>query len=162
MRTILCLGQVPPEPPRPREDWQLFIAVLAIAIVMAFVSLLVLAVLILPRGMIVDHKSEPTVQLTGPQDLGGNQWEVKVAGVSEVKRLDNFMVLLLENGTVVDDINPLSEQHSTYLTFTDLDGAGSLTTGDFFTITCPHSSGYRLSIVWRDSASERGRVEWET
>jgi hypothetical protein len=105
---------------------------------------------------------EPVVQLGQADPSAGNLWRVQVAGVSEAERLYRFRVILLEDDTLRSEIDPLAEGTFGNLSFVDLDGGGTLSTGDFFSVTCGPMSEYRLTIIWRDSGNLVGEETWAT
>lgn len=166
MRPILTLMQVGVDPVDPTGSIRLFNLGMKILFVVAIVAVLITFVmfgyfLVIADGLIVNGYGEPNIQLSRPAYAG---WEyiVDVAGVSEVRDLANFRAILLEDMVSVDSIDPLRNHVSVRLEFTDLDGGGTLSIGDYFTITCNPGSMYSLHIIWKDSGNERGSVEWET
>ncbi len=168
IRTILCALQTYPYPgpwvPQKRDDktaLTIIVVVVAILIIVPLILSVVLYVMV--SGLIGGTDGlEPNIQLGAPTSSAGNQWRVDVAGVSSVEPLHQFKVILLENGTWVDEIDPLSDWLSPPLSFTDLVGGRSLTSGDFFTITCKPGSHYELVIIWKASSHKIGGEEWYT
>lgn len=153
------------QPPRPRKEDQteLIVAlVVVIVVVSVCVGLFAYVFLNLPEPH-NGFTAEPNIQCSAASASGPNEWTIVVAGVSEAKDYDNFRAILLRNGAVQGEgMNPLQETTVGNITFTDLDGGGRLSVGDFFTITTWSGGSYKLSIIWRDSGNERGSESWET
>jgi len=169
IRTILCALQTYPYPgpwvPQKRDDKTALTIIVVVVAILIIVPLILSAVLyIMVSGLIGEDigSREPNIQLGAPTASAGNQWSVDVAGVSEAESLYRFRALLMENGTLLDELNPLAEGTSPPLSFTDLDGGRSLTAGDFFTIICEPGSSYELVIIWRDTGNVKASVDWET
>jgi hypothetical protein len=150
--------------PQKRDDSKTLTIIVVIVAILIIVPLILSAVLyIMVSGLIGGTDGlEPDVLLGAPTSSASNQWSVEVAGASSLEPLHQFKVILLENGTWVDEIDPLSDWLSPPLSFTDLAGERSLTSGDFFTITCKPGSHYDLVIIWRASANEVGAEHWYT
>ena len=159
MRAILCLGQVPGQP-RPREDRLFLPAVLVIAVVLA-VLVLILAALLAPL-MFAEVNGYRQVAFSNPEQMSATEWNVTVAGVVGPAELHELKAILLENGTFIDELDPITDEPSTHLTFVDLVGYGKLSAGDYFWVECDPSKSYELVIVWRDSGNLFGAEAWET
>ena len=168
IRAILCALQTYPYPgpwvPQKRDDKTALTIIVVVVAILIIVPLILSAVLyIMVSGLIGDGQPhEPIVILDVPELSAGNQWSVDVAGISSLEPLYDFEVILLENGTWLDRIDPLEEWTPPPLSFTDLDGGRSLSVGDFFTITCKPGSHYELVILWKASSSKVGGEDWYT
>ena len=168
IRAILCALQTYPYPgpwvPQKRDDktaLTIIVVVVAIAIIVPLILSAVLYVMV--SGLIgAGGPYDPDVQLGVPEASAGNQWRVDVVWVSYPEPLHQFKVILLENGTWLGELDPLVEGTPAPLSFTDLEGGRSLTSGDFFTVTCKSGSYYDLVIIWRASNSEVGGEHWYT
>lgn len=159
MRAILCLGQVSGQP-RLREDRLFILAVMAIAVVVA-VLILVLAALLVPL-LNREVNGYLGIQFSNPEQMSATEWKVPVAAVIGPAELYEWTVILMENGTIVDRLDPITDEQSTHLTFVDLAGHDELSTGDYFWVECDPSRYYELAMVWRDSGSLYGSEAWET
>lgn len=159
MRAILCLGQVPGQP-RPREDRLFLPVVLVIAVVLAVLVLILAALLagLMFREVNGDH----FVEFSDPEQMSATEWKVTVAVFTGPAELDRWVAVLLENGTVVDELDLITDEPSTHLTFVDLAGYGKVSTGDYFWVECDPSRSYELLIFWRDSGNLFGKEAWET
>lgn len=169
IRTILCALQTYPYPgpwvPQKRDDKTALTIIVVVVAILIIVPLILSAVLyIMVSGLIGEDMGprEPNIQLGAPEASAGNLWRVNVAGVSDSEPLYQFRALLMENGTLLDELYTLAGGSPPPLSFTDLDGLGSLTAGDFFTITCKPGSHYELVIIWRDSDNKVGGEDWYT
>ncbi len=159
MRAILCLGQVPGQP-RLREDRLFLLAVMAIAVVVAVLVLILAALVTRPPFPPVNGYRD--VQFSDPEVMSATEWKVTVAGVVEAAELYRWKAILLENGTVVDELDPITDEPSTHLTFVDLAGYDMVSAGDYFWVKCDSSRSYELVIIWRDSGNVYGSAAWET
>ena len=159
MRAILCLGQVPGQP-RPRED-RLFLPVVLVIAVVLVVLVLILAALL---ADIASRETSPFggVWFSDPERMSATEWNVTVAVVVGPAELYEWKAILLENGTFVDELDPITDEPSTHLTFVDLAGHGELSAGDYFLVECDPSRYYELAMVWRDSGNLLGSEDWET
>jgi hypothetical protein len=101
------------------------------------------------------------VQLT-EESIDIDKWDVSVVGVSWVTDLDDFEVIIRENRTTIHTWDPLALTATGDHLFTDLDGGGGLSIGDYFTVACKPNSEYELVVFWRDSGNAKGSAEWET
>lgn len=168
IRTILSVLQTYPYPgpwvPQKRDDKTALTIIVVVVVILVVVPVILSFVLyIMVSGLIGGTDGlEPNIQLGAPEASAANQWRVDVAGTSSVEPLHQFKVILLENGTWLDELDPLVEGTPAPLSFTDLVGERSLTSGDFFTITCKPGSHYDLVIIWRASDSEVGAEHWYT
>jgi len=169
IRTILCALQTYPYPgpwvPQKRDDKTALTIIVVVVAILIIVPLILSAVLyIMVSGLIGEDMGprEPSIQLGAPEASAGNLWRVNVAGVSDREPLYQFRALLMENGTWLEEIDPLVEGTPPPLSFTDLDGGYSLSSGDFFTITCKRGSHYELVIIWRVSDNKVGGEDWYT
>lgn len=159
MRAILCLGQVSGQP-RLREDRLFLPVVIGIAVVLA-VLILILAALL--AGIMSRETGQyKGVLFSNPEQMSATEWNVTVAGFVGQAELYRWKAILLENGTFVDELDPITDEPSTHLTFVDFAGYGKLSTGDYFLVECDPSRSYELIIVWRDSGSLYGSEGWET
>ncbi len=132
--------------------------ILVVAIVSIVSAVVIGALLVIPPP-VGSTCCEPNVALASRDPVG----QVMVAGVSETRDLENFKAILLKNGTVEDEMDPLmDDMFTTHMFFIDLDGLGTLSVGDYFIVTCDPGSSYELLIVWKDSGNVRGSEEWET
>ena len=159
MRAILCLGQVSGQP-RLREDRLFLLGVLGIAVVLA-VLVLILAALLAPL-LNREVNGYGGVVFSNPEQMSATEWKVTVAAVTGPAELYEWKAILLENGTVVDRLDPITDEPSTHLTFVDLAGYGKVSTGDYFLVECDPSRSYELIIIWRDSGNVYGSEAWET
>lgn len=160
MRTILCLGQVPGRP-RLREDRYLILGVMAIAVTMAVVVLIVVALFSSHRDdVIIDGYLD--VQFSSPEQVSSTKWKMTVAGASRAERLHDFKAMLFENGSVLEAMDPITEDPSAPFAFVDLDGDRRVGTGDYFQVECSPSRFYSISMIWRDTGNVVGMVEWQT
>lgn len=114
-----------------------------------------------PRSWI---PNEPHIEMTEPVFLSGDEWEVEITLVSEAKNrsLVDFRAILMRNGTIEADMDPLVLGSSNGIAFTDSGSQGKLDANDFFVLACEPGSHYELFIVFRGSDNVRGSVEWET
>jgi hypothetical protein len=155
-----------PPPPKPRKEGQYTTEViLAMVVVIVVVSVVVglFMYIFIPKPIAGYNCCEPNVQFSAAEASGPNEWIVQVAGVSEPYDYDNFGAVLLRNGVRQGEaMSPLQVTTVGNITFTDIDGGGRLTVGDYFSISTIPNSTYRLVIIWMDSGNERGFVEWET
>jgi hypothetical protein len=140
---------------KKQENWVVVIVVLAVSL-----SLIVtFSFLLMFRGGSFTTTAEPNIQLSEDPISG----TIIVAGVSEAKDLNNFQALLLRNGTQDGEaMNPLREATVDQIMFSDLNGDGRLSVGDFFTIEMVPDSSYTLAIIWGESGNVRGSQDWET
>lgn len=166
LRPMSLTMQVQVDPGKPTGEARLLNlamkAILVVAIV-SIVSAVGIAALMLPPPLIsVNGFAEPNVQLDPLESFGDNQWAVWVALVSETRDLEDWRAVLVKNGSLEDEMDPLTDGSTTYMSFTDLSGDRKLGSLDFFVITCDPGSSYKLSIVWKDSGNERGSESWET
>jgi len=151
--------------PQRRDDkTALTILVVVVAILVVVPVILSFVLYIMVSGLIGEDMGprEPNIHLGAPEASAGNLWRVNVAGVSDSEPLYQFWALLMENGTLLDELYPLAEGTPSPLSFADLDGLCSLTAGDFFTITCKPGSYYELVIIWRVSDNKVGGEDWYT
>jgi hypothetical protein len=151
--------------PQKRDDKTALTIIVVVVAILIIVPLILSAVLyIMVSGLIGEDMSphEPNIQLSAPTSSAGNLWRVDVAGVSDSEPLYEFRALLMENGTWLDELDPLAEGTPAPLSFTDLAGGRTLTAGDSFTITCKPGSYYELVIIWRVSDNKVGGEDWYT
>lgn len=131
------------------------ILMVAITVVLAAVLYAMVTIWLVPP--------EPVERVEMTSDyVGKDIWEVRITSTTRSEELFQYMVVILKNGTKVYTIDPLEETDAGDYKFTDLDGRGGLSSGDRFYITCDRASTYELSVIWRESGSERGSVTWET
>jgi len=154
------------EPPKPEKNGQysreLYIA-LTVVLVVVSISVVLFAYFAIPEPYDGYFDPTPNVQFSAAEASGPNEWIVQVAGVSDTWGYDSFRAVLLRNGVVQGEVmNPLQITTVGNITFTDIDGGGRLSVGDWFTITTWPGGTYKLSVVSRDSENERGFEEWET
>jgi hypothetical protein len=154
------------EPPKPEKGLyktELYVTlVIVIVVILISVGLFAYLYITIPEptdGWI----AEPNVQFSAAEASGPNEWMVQVAGVSEAERYDSFQAILLRNGALQGEaMNPLQVTTVGNITFTDLDGGGRLSVGDYFTIATWPGGSYELSVIYRESGNVRGSEEWET
>ena len=168
VRTILSVLQTYPYPgpwvPQKRDDKTALTIIVVVVAILIIVPLILSVVLYIMVSGLIDggQPYEPVVVMDVPELSAGNQWSVRVAGVSTLEPLQQFKVIILENGTWLEEIDPLTEGTPPPLSFTDLDGGRSLSAGDFFTIPCKPGSHYELLIIWRVSDNKIGGEDWYT
>jgi hypothetical protein len=140
-----------------RDKWIAGTVVVVVPVVV-FASVLVY---IWPRPTI---PNEPPVEMAEPVFISGNEWEVEVAHVSEAKNrsLVDFRAILMRNGTIEAEMNPLASGSSDEIAFTDGGSQGKLDADDFFLLTCEPGSYHELVIVFRGSGNVKGSVSWWT
>lgn len=137
--------------------------VIATILMVAITVVLAAVLYVMVSGLIGGTTTaEPNIQFSSPRALGSNRWELKIGGVSEAKDLSNFKAIVTENGTALTPMDPVQDGGSAPIQFEDLDGGGTLSIGDYFTITCNSNSDYTISIVWKASGNERGSANWAT
>ncbi|MCJ2557248.1 MAG: hypothetical protein LN415_09135 [Candidatus Thermoplasmatota archaeon] len=159
MRAILCLGQVPGQP-RLREDRLFLPVVVGTAVVLAVLFLILAALL---AGLMFRETGQYRgVWFSNPEQMSATEWKVTVTVVNGPAESHGWEAILLENGTIVEELDPITDEPSTHLTFVDLAGHGKLSAGDYFLVECDPSRSYELVMVWRDSGSVYGSEAWET
>jgi hypothetical protein len=104
----------------------------------------------------------PNIHLGQAEPSAGNVWRVTVAGVSSAEPLFLFMVMLWEDFSPWLEIDPLAEGTYANVSFVDLDGGGTLSTGDYFDVTCSPDSDYELLVIWRETGSLKAEESWRT
>lgn len=104
----------------------------------------------------------PRVYFLTPEHLSGTEWEVEVDEVTYSCDSPLFRVILLANGTVVSDMNPLDGEASGNITFADSIRSGKLSAGDVFVVSTAPSTQYELAIVWQETGNQLGLADWET
>ncbi|MCK4366544.1 MAG: type IV pilin [Thermoplasmata archaeon] len=137
--------------------------VIATILMVAITVVLAAVLYVMVSGLIGGTTaSEPNVQFQSPQARGTNSYEIAVAGISEAKDFTSFQVILIKDGAEVDVMDPLSGNPTDNITYTDLDGGGKLTVGDYFIVDTTPDGDFKLSIIWKDSGNERGKAVWTT
>ena len=164
---LLCLSQAYPPPwqPPPQEakDDKILIIIAVLVVIFVVGPIILSAIMyVMVSGLIGGTMTgEPNVQLASPHASGTNQYRVAVAGVSEPRELYNFKAVLLKDYQLLEEMRPIGSPTAN-MTFTDLDGGGTLSVGDYFIITCDPGSEYTLSVIWQASGNERGNASWHT
>lgn len=169
IRTILCALQTYPYPgpwvPQKRDDKTALTIIVVVVAILIIVPIILSAVLyFMVSGLIGappdDHR--PGVQLGDAEPSAGNVWRVTVAYVSHAEPLFQFRIILYEDVTLRSEMNPLAEGTFGNLSFFDLDGGGTLSAGDFFSVTCNPESEYELTVIWRESGNLMAYEYWRT
>ena len=140
------------------------IPTLAIVGIIVVVVVVVLAALfamfyVLSTGVI--KVTEAQAQLSEPSAVSGNEWEITVESADPTWDSYNYMAILSRDDSVVATLEPLTGT-SAEIAFTDLEGEGDLTPGDYFRVTCEPAGSYSLMIVYRTGMKILDTVEWET
>lgn len=94
----------------------------------------------------IDESRRPRLLLGASENLGGDIWRVEVLAVSTTVDLGNWSATLVKDDTW-QHMSPLVSGTSGNISFVDLDGVGTLTNGDWFTITCEPDTSYRLIVA---------------
>lgn len=164
LRPTSLIMQVQVDPGKPTGEARLLNLAMKVILVVAIISIVSAVVMFAYDFPVIDGWiiNGHNVQFDSPEAVGGGQWEVWVAGVSNVEDLGNWRAVLVKDGSLEDDMNPLTDGSTTHMTFTDLAGDGKLTSGDFFRITCDPGSSYELVIIWIDTGNQVGAAGWET
>lgn len=109
-----------------------------------------------------DLENGPSVFLGNPNPVGPQEWNIDVAGVSELTPLWSWKAVLVRNHGQNSVMDPLSQGTSGNIEFFDLDGGGTLSVGDYFRIDTLSRSQYALSIIWKDSGNAIDMRQWFT
>ena len=123
--------------------------VIATILMVAITVVLAAVLYLLVSGLISGGTQKPTVSLT-QADLGTTTATVDVGGIDQTgKELSQFKAILLKNNSGSGTISPLSNGASNLdLSFTDIDGGGTLSAGDRFTITIVAGTDYELILYF--------------
>lgn len=138
--------------------------VIATILMVAITVVLAAVLYVMVSGLIGGTTTaEPNVQFSAATSSANDTWTVTVAGVSEAKELGSFKAVLTKDAAQDSNLDPLAHgSTSGNIHFSDLDGGGKLSVGDYFTITTTTGSNYKLSVIWKESGNERGSESWET
>lgn len=150
-----------PEPKRPERMLFPLSSVIAASAGLVFLTVVLFFIVSTPGCACIDGPTEPIVQMSIADHVDKGAWRAEVAGVSEARELHSFRAILVKNGAQIDAVDLLTAP-SRHFGFVDLDGAGTLTAADYFTIECDPASSYNLVIIWKDSGNVRGSIDWET
>ena len=123
--------------------------VIATILMVAITVVLAAVLYLLVSGLISGGTQKPTVSLT-QADLGTTTATVDVGGIDQTgKELSQFKAILLKNNSGSGTISHLSNGASNLdLSFTDIDGGGTLIAGDRFTITIVANTDYELILYF--------------
>lgn len=159
------IGGSPPARPEPLgAGWPLSLALRIVfwIVILAILAALFLFVVMAPEDDGTDWCCDSVCMFFLTEDLGDGNWRVYLSATSVDYDLDTLEARVFKYGTVVESMDPIDASASGDFTFTDLDGGGTLSNGDHFTIKCDEVGSYRLIIIWKPSDCKKGSVYWET
>jgi hypothetical protein len=143
----------PPQGP-PKDNTRTIIIIIVVVFILFVVLPMMAAMLLYWHALdMIDnppYEQKPVVSFSQAY-IGATTATVDIAMVDPAgKELAEFKAILVYNGSLVDGtISPLTDGGSAgSLTFTDMDGGGTLSAGDRFTINIMANTDYELTIYY--------------
>lgn len=132
-----------------------------ITVIATAVAVLGVAYVVMMPPPYPDSIREPDVLMLAADAQGSNLWKVKIAGVTRTADLVHFEAVLERNHTLEERLDPLTG-NATHIDFSDAQGEGKLTPGDYFIVMCYPESEYKLTVIWKESGNASGESQWLT
>ena len=127
-------------------------------ILMVAITVVLAAVLYLMVSNFTDTGgggSEPIVALSINDSPVNNIQPVDVASASRQERVDSYYVILIQNETnidIMDPVNVVAPSGNGYLNFSDINGNNKLDGGDKFSVNTKGEDGtWELVLYWKSS-----------
>lgn len=136
--------------------------VIAVVLLVAITTVLASVVYITVSSLIGQTEVTPYVVLSRVSS-NSTATTIKVTGIESTHMIYEYMAILLVNSTVDEQskMRPIEVGTRGNLTYHDL-GDDRLSIGDYFVVSCTPWKRYQISLIFMDTDSEAGSVEWVT